>query len=305
MAQVDQGEHRPDAISLLGKDLFAPSLPAQTLEQRERDLESAQFEYDRDPHNEDAIIWLGRRQAYLGRYTEAINTFSNGLAIHPESYKLLRHRGHRYITVRKFDLAYADLSRAAGLIKNVPDEIEPDGQPNKQHIPTSTSHTNILYHLGLVEYLRSDYEKAAAVYRQCLEFSKNDDMRVATLCWLHLALRRAGSNDAAAEILQPISREMNVIENKSYHRLLIMFKGEMTPEAIVKPSDDNQPPDIDAATSGYGIGMFHLLRGERERATEQFQKVIDATNWAAFGHIAAEAELARAASAPSSSSAPG
>jgi tetratricopeptide (TPR) repeat protein len=283
---------KPQGVSLLGKPLIAPALPDDVRQRRERDLETAQFEYDRDPHNEEAIIWLGRRQAYLGRYDEAINTFSNGLAIHPDSYRLLRHRGHRYITLRTFDLAHADLSRAAGLIRGVPDEVEPDGQPNAQNVPTSTSHTNIFYHLGLASYLRGDFPGAAAAYKHCLSFAKNDDMRIATLYWHYLTLRRFEQDEDAQRILDSVSPDMNVIENRSYHRLLLMYKGELSPDDAVKPSDDNQPLDIDLATTGYAAGMWHLLRGERDKAKEHFRRIVDQTNWAAFGHIAAEVELA-------------
>jgi hypothetical protein len=41
-----------------------------------------------------------------------------------------RHRGHRYITLRCFDAAIADLEQASKLIKGKPGEIEPDGLPN-------------------------------------------------------------------------------------------------------------------------------------------------------------------------------
>src|ERR1700741_5254182 len=90
---------QPQAWSLLGEPLFAPDLPADVRARREQQLYEAQIVYDRDPHDEDAIIWLGRRQAYLGDYRAAIDTFSNGLAIMPASVLLLRHRGHRYITL--------------------------------------------------------------------------------------------------------------------------------------------------------------------------------------------------------------
>lgn len=283
-------------ISLLGKPLTPPPLPPEIRAKRERELESAQFEYDRDPHNEDAIVWLGRRQAYLGRYGQAINTFTNGLAIHPDSYRLLRHRGHRYITVRQFDRALADLSRAAELITGVPDQIEPDGQPNAANQPRSTSHSNIFYHLALAQYLRGNYAAAAGAFQRCLEFATNDDMSVATRYWLYLSLRRADDSTAAAKVLEPIAPNMDIIENASYHRLLLMFKGDLSSQQVFAPSNDNQPPDIDKATLGYGVGMLHLLRGEKDQAEEQFRAVIDATNWTAFGHIAAEVELARAKS---------
>lgn len=286
-------QKQPEAMSLLGKPLFAPELPRDVLEARERDLETAQADYDRDPHNEEAIIWLGRRLAYLGRHRDAIDTFSNGLAIHPNSYKLLRHRGHRYLTTRTFDLALADLQRAAELIEGVPDEVEPDGQPNRLNIPTSTSHTNMYYHLGLARYLTADYEGALHAYERCMEFCRNDDMRVATAYWHYLTLRRLNRSDAAARLLSSITKDMDIIENASYHRLLLMFKDELSPETVFKAGVDNQPPDIDLATTGYGIGMWRVFQGERDKAAQQFQKIINETNWAAFGHIAAEVELAR------------
>src|SRR5688572_3302023 len=39
--------------------------------------------YTKNPNNPDAIIWLGRRTAYLGEYREAIKIFTEGIAKHP------------------------------------------------------------------------------------------------------------------------------------------------------------------------------------------------------------------------------
>ncbi|MCA9299888.1 MAG: tetratricopeptide repeat protein, partial [Phycisphaerales bacterium] len=97
----------------------------------EANLDEAWRAHDADPSDEMATIWLGRRLAYLGRYDEAIRTFTAGLEDHPDSYRLLRHRGHRYLTTRRFDEAVADLERARGLIEGVPDAVEPDGAPNE------------------------------------------------------------------------------------------------------------------------------------------------------------------------------
>ena len=79
----------------------------------------------------------------------------------PNEPRLYRHRGHRYITIRKFDLAIADLRKASQLIAGKPDEIEPDGAPNKAGIPRSTLQSNIWYHLGLAQYLAGDFERGA------------------------------------------------------------------------------------------------------------------------------------------------
>jgi tetratricopeptide (TPR) repeat protein len=108
---------RVEAISLLGEDLYIVDQPSALNDKREAELAAAQAKYDRDPHNEDAIIWLGRRLAYLGRFNDAIAVYTNGLAIYPDSARILRHRGHRYITIRLFNLAQDDLERAAILVQ--------------------------------------------------------------------------------------------------------------------------------------------------------------------------------------------
>jgi hypothetical protein len=48
------------------------------------------------------------------------------------------------------------------------------------------------------------------------------------------------------------------------------------------------------AAVGYGVGNWYLYGGEPESARRTFQQIVDARDqWAAFGYIAAEAELAR------------
>src|SRR4029079_14854032 len=119
----------------------------------------------RDPSSADAAIWLGRRLAYLGRFPEAIEAFTQGIAIHPADARLYRHRGHRYITTRRFDREVADLTKASQLVAGKQDEVEPDGAPNKAGIPRSTLQSNIWYHLGLAQYLSGDFDAALASYR--------------------------------------------------------------------------------------------------------------------------------------------
>lgn len=78
----------------------------------EKNYEQAKKNFDADP-NEENTIWLGRRTVYLGKYREAIEIYTQGLKKFPHSYKLYRHRGHRYITTRKFKTAVKDFKKAA------------------------------------------------------------------------------------------------------------------------------------------------------------------------------------------------
>ena len=281
----------PEATSLLGKPLISVPPSGEQKARLEADLARAQAEYDRNPASADASIWLGRRLAYLGRFRDAIEVYTKGIGSHPEEPRLYRHRGHRYITVRKFDRAVRDLQRAAELVAGKPDEIEPDGAPNRAGIPRSTLQSNIWYHLGLAHYLHGDFEKALTAYREGMNVSRvNDDMLVATSDWLYMTLRRLKRDEEARAVLDPIREQMDVLENGAYHARLLMYKGRRTPESVLNL---NTADDVQIATQGYGVGNWHLVNGDRGKAKEIFDRVVAGRAWAAFGYIAAEADLKR------------
>jgi len=281
-----------EAISLLGRELRRPDLPATFRDQQSTLLEEARSVLDATPDDPQALIWVGRRTAYLGRYREALEIFTEGIAAHPDHAALYRHRGHRHISLRQLDEAIADLSRAARLIAGQPDEVEQDGLPNARGIPTSTLQSNIWYHLGLAHYLQGDFERALDAYRADLAVATNPDMLVATSHWLYMTLRRLGRDEEAAAVLEPITAELEIIENHEYHRLLLMYRGEISTDEILA-GIDGEGDSLGSATTGYGLGNWFLYNGDRNRARETFGRIVDGGQWASFGFIAAEAELAR------------
>jgi tetratricopeptide (TPR) repeat protein len=281
---------KPEATSLLGKPLHPAPIAPETRKILEENLAKAEVVYGRNPDDADATIWMGRRVAYLGRYREAIDHFSDGVEKYPDDARMYRHRGHRYITVREFPKAIADLATAAKLIEGKPDQIEPDGQPNARNTPTSTLNTNIYYHLGLVRYLSGDFEQAAPAYRQCLAFSKNPDMLVATTYWYYLTLGRLGRTSEATALLARVTPDMDIIENASYYKLLRMYQGALTADSLL-----GSGAGLDAVTMRYGLAAWHLNNGRREQAVASLKEIVDGypAQWPAFGYIAAEADLAR------------
>jgi tetratricopeptide (TPR) repeat protein len=281
----------PEATSLLGKPLVSAPPTGETKARLEADLAKAQADFDRDPSSADAAIWLGRRLAYLGRFRDAIDTYAKGIAKHPNEARLYRHRGHRYITIRKFDLAVADLTKASQLIAGKPDDIEPDGAPNPKGLPRSTLQSNIWYHLGLAHYLNGQFDRALAAYRSGMHVSRvNDDMLVATSDWLYMTLRRLQRDDEARAVLEPIKAQMDVIENMAYHARLLMYKGQRTPDSVLNL---NTADDVQIATQGYGVGNWYLVNGDRAKAKEIYDRVLAGRAWTAFGFIAAEADTKR------------
>jgi tetratricopeptide (TPR) repeat protein len=283
-----------DAVrTLLGDTLPPPPMPDEARARLEEQWQTARDDAETSPDNPDALIWLGRRSAYLGNYEAALAIFTDGIALWPKDARFYRHRGHRQITLRRFEQAVADLEQAVYLIAGTRDESEPDGQPNARDIPTSTLHFNVWYHLGLARYLLGDFERALSAYWACYAVSGNPDALVATSHWLYLTLRRLGRDDEAAAILTPISADMDVIENGAYHQLLLLYKGIITQEALLEaPANSNTT--LHDGTAGYGIGNWHLYNGRSEEAQNWFRRIYVGPQWAAFGFIAAEAELARA-----------
>src|SRR5215510_16595623 len=91
---------------------IAPPLTRETRREFETRLAEARKNVETDA-SADNLIWFGRRTAYLGRYKDSIRIFTQGVEKFPDDARFFRHRGHRFITLRCFDLAIEDLNHAA------------------------------------------------------------------------------------------------------------------------------------------------------------------------------------------------
>ncbi len=100
--------------------------------------------------------------------------------------------------------------------------------------------------------------------------------------------RRMSDAQSAAKFLEVISPDMNVIENFSYHKLCLFYKGEISEQELI--GDDEDTPS--GAATAYGLANWHYYNGEPDKAREQLEALVATGSWAAFGFIAAEADLA-------------
>jgi tetratricopeptide (TPR) repeat protein len=278
-----------EAFSLFGEPLYPPEVAAERRATLEADLERAHAYYVADPMNADAILWYGRRLAYLGRHRAAISFFTEGIGKHPYDPRFYRHRGHRFITLRRFDDAVKDLEHADRLAAALPDAVEPDGQPNAKNVPIGTMKSNILYHLGLAHYLRGDFAAAEEAYARDLALADNPDRVCSASYWLYLIRMRRGNEASARQVLEPITPDMDVIENFDYHRLLLTFKGTLDEAALQPaPRDDS----VGSSTIAYGLALHDWFRDDRDGAMTRLRSTLAHPQWGAFGRIAAEADLA-------------
>jgi tetratricopeptide (TPR) repeat protein len=283
--------YRLEAISFLGDTLERPQLDTAVQRRMHEQLAMAREASAARPNDPDALIWVGRRLGYLSRFNDAIGVFSDGIKRFPNDARFYRHRGHRYISIRKLNQAIADLEKAAQLMAGKPDEVEPDGQPNARNIPIGSLQSNVWYHLALAYYLKGDWSNAARTARSGIAVSANPDRLVSQTHWLYMALRRAGRDQEAAAALAPIRDDFDVIENHSYYRLVQLYKTGVPGPVVdsILGAGVQNPSD---ASFAYGVANWVLYNGDTTRAVRAFEQLMSGGSWASFGFIAAEADVA-------------
>ena len=254
----------------------------------ESKLAEAKANFQDDP-SADNLIWLGRREAYLGNYETAIDLYSQGITEYPKDARFYRHRGHRYISSRCYDLAIKDFKKAVGLTRYEDNEMEPDGLPNALGIPTSTLQGNIYYHLGLTYYIQKKYHKARYAYEKCLKLAENNDSYVAAANWLYVIYRHLGQDRRATKLLNTIDDDMDLIENHSYQTILKLYQNKIDPASL--ESDIINGQSLANTTLAFGLGNYYSINGDEEKAQSLFKTVVKGNQWSAFGYIASESRL--------------
>src|SRR5262245_27947920 len=234
-------------------------------------IRSARTALESDPKNIARLIDLGVAQSGAWQFREAIATFTRGLEIEPNNALLLRWRGHRYLSVREFDRAFADLTRGSRLDSTI---------------------YGIWYHLGVVQYLRGDFADAAASFAKAQPIAPDAGELQGSVDWLWMSLSRAGRGaDAKAMLDRMLDRrsDLTPVDN-AYARRLKLYRGEIGPDALITAADTDE---VQVATLAYGLGNWYLVRGDTAQARKAFERSVQSGGWPAFGFIVSEVELRR------------
>lgn len=275
----------PTVLSLLGERLLPTEDTAGVAAQALEALSAA-------PDSLQLILEAGHAHAALRDYVEAIRLYGRAIEVAPDDWRGPRHRGHRYISIRRLPAALRDLERAR--------ELE-------------TRSFDVAYHLGLAYYLAGAYDAAATEYgrcmalsegpeatsreapsvlgegvRSCMSIATDDNARVAVTDWRFRSLRRAGRFEEAAALLSGITPDLEVDSNTAYHHALLFYKGLMSEDELLQP--DN-PAGYRLETVGYPVAAWHLTEGDTARALELLERVASDPHWPGFGRIAAEVDL--------------
>ena len=281
VAPVEYVEPRPQGQTLLGTPLREPEWNPEVRARLEEDLAIAEAVFEVAPEREDSFIWLGRRYGYLTRWPEAIDVFTRGLEVHPESYKLYRFRGRHRARNRELDLAIEDYRRAAELIEGQQDSFEPDGIINARHQYLGTYKSNIHYYLGQTSYAVGDYETTLRGMERSIRepLGPSADRLVSTAFWRYLAHRKLGQHEEAQAVVDEVADDLELIENFTYYDSVLFFKGTRAAEELL--------PEADSLTK-FAIAMDQHFRGQQEQAETMWVEIVNAS---AQGFWPAEAEL--------------
>lgn len=260
---------RPEALSFLGKNLFAESVTAgrdhADLDSRLATAELGVVERDSPAARTQLISVL--REA--GKYRMAVARATAGLAKWPRNGQLLTERGHTYVNMRAVAAATQDLELAVRLE------------------PTSF---DAWYHYALALWFSQEFGAAAEAFDKAAGVTPSDSSRLAARTWQYTALRRSG-NEAAARALLPTIRWDVDLEgrNLNYQLRTRFYQGDLTEEELVAAQT---PGTKSEGSLSFGLGIWHLANGNIDTARQHFEVGAASDFWPAFGVAACELELA-------------
>jgi tetratricopeptide (TPR) repeat protein len=279
-----EGTTEPEAVSFSGKFLFAK--PAAENVQANSDSIIASLNSKGDLA-EDDYLEIGKQLAATARYKRAVQTYTEGLEKYPDSYKLLRNRGHRYITLRKLDKALNDLQHAEELIRNEADVME-YGMDGK---PTATVRHQIWYHLGVYYYLVKDYGLASSSFEKALETAGDPKNSVGASDWLYNCYQRLGETEKAKLVIQPITENYLDDKEQPYFKRIMLYKGILTPEQLIDINKKPEDMTVQDITLLYGLANCHAYKGDKEKANEIYRIILKSDAWPGFAYAAAEKDI--------------
>lgn len=260
---------RPEAVSFLGKQLFAAQARAgmdeAALDAKVAEAEEA-WTKDDSPATRLKLI-AALREA--GKYRMAVARATAGLRKWPESAELLTERGHTYVNLREPEAALADLEKAVRLA------------------PTSF---DAWYHYALALWFTRSFAEAAEAFDKAAEVTPSASSRLAARTWQYTALRRSGNEAVARTLLPTIAWNVDLEgKNLNYQLRARFYQGGLSEDDLVAAQ---MPGTKSEGSLSFGLGTWHLVGGNVEEARHHFSVGAGSAYWPAFGVAACELELA-------------
>jgi tetratricopeptide (TPR) repeat protein len=269
----------------------------------------------------DRYLSAGLLKSYFGKFEEAVDFYSTGVSAGVADAHVFRHRGHRYLTLRRFEDAVRDLRRARDLLDYAPFELDVERKDVERfllnetltmassvelrrtynanaadkellHGDTNSLNSSVHYHLGVAEYLCNRLPEALKAFRDATEHNVSIAGHVARLDWTYLTLRGLGQNAEADQFLSAIDTEsikVNSLEDYYLQRLRV-YKGIRDGEDLLVA---NEGDELGFSTVGYGVAKAFEFSGQKDRAVALLRRITSDGYNSSFAYLAAEGELKR------------
>ena len=233
------------------------------------EVKEIEKQLEQDPTNVELWMQKGKALSKQSLFVEAIEAYSMGLSYNPFHALTYRHRGHRYISVRRYREAAADFELSLRL---------------------DPTNWDSWYHLGLAYYLLGAYQRAAKAYQGCLDITTTSDAMVAIVDWYWMTAKRLGDEEKAAQLLELVDEDTDPGENLSYKNRVLMYKGLIAPEKLMD-WEGAEFPELEIATQGYGLSNYYYVNGQLEKSNQVLKQILSIKSfWSAFGFLAAVAD---------------
>lgn len=266
--------HVSTQTQVIPRSTVIPSEEVRELDQKIDGLYAKWNYYDILPDVCDLLRRKSDAVAPQHLVRESISALSKAIIFDPLSGVNFSMRGRRYINAGEFALACADFAMASRLI------------PENWYV---------WYHLGLCNLILGHCDLAERAYNQCAQIPTTRSLEVALLNWRWITLMRLGREADANELIRDVDASWEMDGTDNYLRLLLLYKGELTPEeAMTVPDDDD--PILSVTTQGFGVANYFRVKGDMESYRKTLDRTLEVGKeeaWMCFGYAAAEYERAR------------
>lgn len=234
---------------------------------------------------------IGRRYLELGRYSDAVRTFTEGIQSDPASLADYRYRGEAHFHLQEFDRAMSDLEMAKELTKQLPNQIEYAVDATAQITPVYNIHFSSFYYLGLIHFIRGDFEQAGRTFGYAWNHAENPDLKSRLAFWLALSFKKQGKEGETSSVLDEISTDISTIQTPVYRDLCTLYRGYMsTDDLLIKYGSGTVEEFL---ISRFGVGIWFAFDGQTDRSAPLLKDAVATGLWTCDVYPVAQAELNR------------
>ena len=151
------------------------------------------------------------------------------------------------------------------------------------------------YHLIVANYLLGEDERCVQVFHDGKDYVEVINDVICSVYWVWMALMRLGRKEEAAALDAEISPGLKLIRNNAFYLVILMRKGLIKPEELLKTKDEN-PRANPFIIMRYGIANYYWHTGRIEEYRDILAEIIKSAEeerWPCFGYQAALLESRR------------